>query len=612
MEKDTSYDLNKQSKEYPNYDEYNQNNRLVNDVNYSYYFHQKQNLENNKENNDNNINNNINENDSINNNNENDNNYLNEQNNQNININDDIKTNTTRLSTPYINFNYDTSRISSPIDIRADEQKRKKILLDNIESQMGLRRQNKLNEMEKIKQEDQKYLKEMFEYYPFGRAGGGAPIRNKKGEVVALRRNLISDKKYNHSSINVDDDYDEVWGKIKKNNKNDNKNDNINNKFSPMQRTYSTININRTNNMNNTNNRFNMQSSYDFRNYNNDLDKTIYERRLKQLQLQKEQEEIKNDELKLENTKLQHDLFYQNDLNTKKDSKNINNTLNKVKEEEYETTTDNNTNNINNNINNLDLINRYDYYDNVNFVPKSKINPRMDNNFLFSEELGRLRSDMKTQQDRLLEQISQLKDSALIAKTERNQVNKDLNLIKYELKELKRQSQIPQFINEDIVITNNTNNDHDTFVSNNLNFNLKRNENDYDYIDDLFFKKYENELPYNTQMRKEKKIFHLEKNYEDKNLIELDKLIKKSNDIMQNFKENELLEKKFKQKPEDYFDTSDYFFHTYMLEHKNDYLEYANEYKYNNRYKYNNLNNKFMEYNGYDNNNDIDVNVEKI
>ena len=28
---------------FPNYDEYNQNNRLVNDVNYSYYFHKNQN-----------------------------------------------------------------------------------------------------------------------------------------------------------------------------------------------------------------------------------------------------------------------------------------------------------------------------------------------------------------------------------------------------------------------------------------------------------------------------------------------------------------------------------------------------------------------------------------
>ena len=66
----------------------------------------------------------------------------------------------------------------------------------------------------------------------------------------------------------------------------------------------------------------------------------------------------------------------------------------------------------------------------------------MDNNFLFSEELGKLRSDMKMQQNRLLEEISQLKESVLIEKSERNQVNKDLNLIKYELNEIKSNSPI--------------------------------------------------------------------------------------------------------------------------------------------------------------------------
>ena len=123
----------------------------------------------------------------------------------------------------------------------------------------------------------------------------------------------------------------------------------------------------------------------------------------------------------------------------------------------------------------------------------------------------------------------------------------------------------------------------------------------------MFFDKYEKELPYNSKIKKDKKIFHLEKNYEDKDLIELDKLIKKSDDIIQNFKENELLEKKFSKKPEDYFDTSDYYFDTYMLTHKNDFLDYSND--------YNKINNKFMEYNTYDENNkneDYEINIEKI
>ena len=52
-----------------------------------------------------------------------------------------------------------------------------------------------------------------------------------------------------------------------------------------------------------------------------------------------------------------------------------------------------------------------------------------------------------------------------------------------------------------------------------------------------------------------------------------------------------------------------------MLTHKNDYLEYANEYK--NKYGYYNPNNKFMEYNinknnNINNNNDYEINIEPI
>ena len=71
--------------------------------------------------------------------------------------------------------------------------------------------------------------------------------------------------------------------------------------------------------------------------------------------------------------------------------------------------------------------------------------------------------------------------------------------------------------------------------------------------------------------------------------------------------------KNSKKKPEDYFNTSDYFFDTYMLTHKNDYLEYANEYK--NKYGYYNANNKFMEYNinkSNNINNDYEINIEPI
>ena len=594
--------------ETPNYDEYNQNNRLVNDVNYSYYFNKNQNFQKNENNNENSSNNISNENNIVNNNN------LNE-NDKNIENNNDIKNN--KISTPYNSYNYNTSRISSTIDIKADERRRKKILLNNIQAQINLRKKTKLEELEKEKEEDKKYLKEMFEQYPFGRGGGGAPVRNKKGEVVAFRRNLISDYKYNQSGINIDDDFDEVWGKRKNNNNVDNNNINLNNRYNPNNRPFSTINLNSNNNNNFSNNNYNMSSSYDFNNsnnYNNDLDNKIYERRMKLLQLQKEKEEIKNEELKQENIKLENDLYTQSQLT----KKNIPNQINLNTNEEYITETETETTNNNNTIptlknisNNLpEILNPKDYYDNINFVPKGKINPRLDNNFLFTEEISKLRKDIEMQQTSLLKQISQLKDASLIAKNERNKVYKDLELIKQQINELKEAKNIPQEKEEENFEINNNNNigkDHEIVANKNYNYN------DYDYIDNKFFSKFENELPYDSNITKEKKIFHLEKNYEDKNLIELDKLIKKSEDIMQNLKENELLEEKFKKKPEDYFNTSDYFFDTYMLTHKNDYLEYANEYK--NKYGYYNANNKFMEYNINKNNNinnDYEINIEPI
>ena len=254
-----------------------------------------------------------------------------------------------------------------------------------------------------------------------------------------------------------------------------------------------------------------MSSSYDFRNYNKDLDTKIYERRMKQLELQKEQEEIKSDELKEENNQLEKDLYIQTHNNKLYKSNN------KI-EEENDTTTDNNTNNINYIQNKEIPINRFDYYDNINFVPKGQIHPRLDNNFLFSEELSKLKQDIAVNQNSLMRQISKLKDETLLAQNERNKVYQDLNLIKFQLDKLKK-----EYINQDLknkednYINNYNNKENDTYIIN----NLERNTNDYDYIDELFFKKYENELPSNSKMTKNKNIFHLEKNYEDKNFIEL-------------------------------------------------------------------------------------------
>jgi len=616
------------SEEEQNFDEYNRNNRLVNDVNYSYYFNKNKDIKTNTDNNndDTKSNNNLIKSDqNIN----KDNNFI--QNNIETNDNEDINYSETlnnKVLNHYNKYNFNSSKISSSIDIKADEKQRKKILLKNIQAQINLRKKTKLEELKKTKEEDAKYFKEMIEKYPFGRGGGGAPNRNKKGEVMAFRRNLISDMKYYQSGLNIDDDYNEVWGKRKNNyninnynNYNNYKNNALNN-YNQLQKSYSNIKGNTSNNNLNNYNNLRMSSPNIFNNnrYDNDLDKKIYERRMKFLELEKEQEEIKNKELKEENTKLENVLYSQNKLN---DKKIIIPTETDLNEEEYEseTTTNNNQKDYNNenninlkktssNTNEKSTLNPKDYYDNFNFVPKSRINQRLDNNFLFSDEILKLRRDFDLKQMSLLKEISKLKESTIEAKNERNKVYKDLELIKNHLKKLNEKNKKPEKkLKEDEIYSNNTNNDTNKNIKVKDNFNTKylnKSENKYYNIDDMFFKKYEYELPNISKIKKEKKIFHLEKNYEDKNLIELDNIIKKSDEIIQNFKENEIFEKRFNRKPENYFDTSDYFYDTYMLKHKNDYIDYAKEY---------NINNKFMEYTNDQNNinnDDYEIKIEKI
>ena len=105
---------------------------------------------------------------------------------------------------------------ASPQQFRREEQERKKMLLNNIQSQINLTKKSKLEELRKRQEEDAKYLKDMVVCFPFGRGGGGAPIRDKSGNIVTNRRALISDPKYNLASINVDDDYYDVWDKEKR------------------------------------------------------------------------------------------------------------------------------------------------------------------------------------------------------------------------------------------------------------------------------------------------------------------------------------------------------------------------------------------------------------
>ena len=82
--------------------------------------------------------------------------------NNNYNTENNLNNSQNRLITPS-NL---TGRISSPINIKAKEKIRKKILLDNIQAQINLRRETKLKELQKTKEEDAQYLKDMFENTP--------------------------------------------------------------------------------------------------------------------------------------------------------------------------------------------------------------------------------------------------------------------------------------------------------------------------------------------------------------------------------------------------------------------------------------------------------------
>ena len=217
--------------------------------------------------------------------------YMNENNNiNNYGTNDNIQNqNQQNFSNTYSNNNYNQLRNNnfsqtmnpnnnfrspSPREIRMAEQEKKKMLLNNIQSQINLNKQNKLEQMNKNREEDAKYLRDMMVHFPFGRGGGGAPIRDKSGNIVTNRRALISDPKYNLASINVDDDYYEVWNKEKrigryyKNNNNDiNNNNNMNNNNNYNQQLSNTGNNFRGMQYNNNNNN-NYQNPYNNNNQN--------------------------------------------------------------------------------------------------------------------------------------------------------------------------------------------------------------------------------------------------------------------------------------------------------------------------------------------------------
>ena len=648
----SSDDIVKQYETPDDFSEYNENNKIVNDIGYSYYINHNnksmnniKNLLNNNEVNSNNINtNNIRRyNSQLTNINENLDNTLNAQRDNSGTINQiNNETNTNNFN---VNSLLNSGKISTVDSIRLGEIERKKILLDNIQSQISLRKKTKLEELKQRQEEDAQYLKDMIIRYPFGRGGGGAPIRDKSGKILTHRRNLISNLKYNQAPINVDDDYDEVWGKEKRigrlyvnGNQNINNDGNINNisneegtmrpfstnprinsiknsnlnfenyqnqnngneniNISPLKLTYNYSTNKLLNSGNNLNNINNLNYSNNLLNYDNILYRKILERKRKELELQKELEAIQNDQLN-ENylvNQINNSIYRLNNNNNSNNRSRTIDVINRrtkvynniINEDIKEDTNEDENTNIRNN--EKKILNKNDYYDNYNFVPKGQIHPRLENSFLFSDELNKLRNEIRLQQNVLYDKITNLKDESEKANEEKNKILKDLELIKSQLNRINNRKNNEEGADED-----NENDKKNSYLKmdeeydKNMEKMLKSRKNDdYYYIDNSTFKRYENELPNTSSIEKEANILNTKKWYTDQNQLELEELIKKSHDILENLKENEKIEKEYSRKPDDYFNTSDHFYHTYRLNHPNDFDESHLNYNsnlYNNQFE---------------------------
>jgi hypothetical protein len=104
------------------------------------------------------------------------NNNNNQYNNNNMNSNgnnfnqtmDNIVKNNLKERGIHLKSDLNTSNYNiSPI--RAQTAEKKKILLDSIQLQMNLTKNTKLQELERKKKEDEKYLQDISNRYPFGR-----------------------------------------------------------------------------------------------------------------------------------------------------------------------------------------------------------------------------------------------------------------------------------------------------------------------------------------------------------------------------------------------------------------------------------------------------------
>jgi hypothetical protein len=86
---------------------------------------------------------------------------------------------------------YNLIREKTPKEI-FEEQIKKKTLLENLQQQIMINKNSKINEIQRKKAEDQKYLKDIDSYFPFGKNGAGAPLRDSIGNLITKKKSLIS------------------------------------------------------------------------------------------------------------------------------------------------------------------------------------------------------------------------------------------------------------------------------------------------------------------------------------------------------------------------------------------------------------------------------------
>ena len=577
-----SRDFNEQFNDEENYDEYNRNNYLVNKIGYNNRYgtdNYNDTLLSNSNNNNilNNVsmnynNSNINSNNLNNSNNINNstNNYnLNNNNTNNINNNNMISNNFNNNNSPNngqnnlmrnSDINIDLNeyvreglqsrglhiRSSSPRSIKLEEMERKKSLLNNIQTQINLTKRTKLDELKRRQEEDAQYLKDMVVCYPFGRGGGGAPNRDKSGNILTYRRALISDPKYNFASINVDDDYNEVWGREKRigrfytnnsefsnsnnNNNNNNNNDNIN-YFQTVPKTPSYNNNNfASNNYDNNNDFYNQPSSnnrpystnprqnnnQDYNNnlinysqaiprryeinvntYNNDLYYKMKEEEnrklleLKQRELEQEREnelilkEIEQIDKEQNEIKLRNSIREQNKL-----LRSYNNLNNNIEHNNNETTIE--TNNIyRTNVIERDVIDPDSVILDKNDIEKINRSEQESRKRL-NDEISRLRDQMHNQQLSLFQQIANLRNEAENANKQREEALKEIEKLKAQINQNNEDEMKKKYVHH-IIITEDGNKGNEISTqtepsqpnNDELNNLLKQNIDRLKYLEEL-------------------------------------------------------------------------------------------------------------------------------